>query len=210
MLYKKLRFRKSGLKIQNSLYRFHNFFGGLKFLQKDKLKVFEIRNKVIRDSKKKTQVANAWTCGKAGDNRSPPIPWAGPQRPSIWRYSQNDVGRPHSASCVALSPELLSTPLISSCLCETLAIWPSSLHESLGIEVNKDLSPRVRSFCGLAEKTTECSKLSMLRAKSWPVVKRLCAQQTLPRTTLQTGTRQSNIANCSEQTKPSLVIRQSP
>lgn len=79
-------------------------------------------------------------------------------------------------------------PLKNSCLrplsapvCETLAIWPSSLHESLGIEVNKDLSPRVRSFCRLAEKTTECSKLSMLRARSWPAVKRLCAQQTLSR-----------------------------
>lgn len=59
MLNKKLRFRKSGLKIQSSLYCFHYFFGGLKFLQKDKLKVFETRNKVIWDSKKETQIANA-------------------------------------------------------------------------------------------------------------------------------------------------------
>ena len=81
-----------------------------------------------------------------------PIPSIGLQRRPIWRYSQSHVAQPHSTSCVALSQELLSMPLVNSSLRETLAIWPSSLHESLRIEVNKNLSPRVLSLCRLAEK----------------------------------------------------------
>lgn len=116
---------------------------------------------------------------------SPSIPSAGLQRQHIWRCSQSDVVRPRLASCGALSQELLSMPLVSSNLCETLSIWPSGLHESLGIEVNKNLSPRVPSSHRLVEKNTGFSKLSKLKARSRPVVRRLYAQYTLSWTILQ-------------------------